>query len=211
LGDISGSLGIGVPFMGEPTDTLYGVWGGVARKGTRGAEAISHGDWYRGAENIAPEAMSNIMKSMRMSEFGRDILGMEGFATTAKGRPIFGEDGRPVSMDKADAFRRMIGFQPREYSEKMERHAAMKNTEAYFENKRRDLAETYRIAALRGDTKGKAKVAKEVQEFNKQRRERGVETLVAPARLSNIIQSARMMARGKEKKEVRYKRQLEAQ
>lgn len=211
LGDISGSLGIGVPFMGEPTDTLYGVWGGVARKGTRGAEAISHGDWYRGAENIAPEAMSNIMKSMRMSEFGRDILGMEGFATTAKGRPIFGEDGRPVSMDKADAFRRMVGFQPREYSEKMERHAAMKNTEAYFENKRRDLAETYRIAALRGDTKGKAKVAKEVQEFNKQRRERGVETLVAPARLSNIIQSARMMARGKEKKEVRYKRQLEAQ
>lgn len=211
LGDISGSLGIGVPFMGEPTDTLYGVWGGVARKGTRGAEAISHGDWYRGAENIAPEAMSNIMKSMRMSEFGRDILGMEGFATTAKGRPIFGEDGRPVSMDKADAFRRMIGFQPREYSEKMERHAAMKNTETYFENKRRDLAETYRIAALRGDTKGKAKVAKEIQEFNKQRRERGVETLVAPARLSNIIQSARMMARGKEKKEVRYKRQLEAQ
>jgi len=205
LGDISGSLAMGIPFVGEPTDTMYGVWGGMARKAGQSAEALSRGDWYRGVENISPEGIANIMRGLRMSEFGKDLIGTPGYATTTKGRPIFDENGKPLSMDTMDAFRKIIGFQPAEYSEKMKTQRAVKDKETYFENMRHDIIEEYRIARLNKNQRQMAAAMKRIQEFNKERLSKDAVLIVSPLKISNVIRASQQMITKKERKEALYK------
>jgi hypothetical protein len=207
LGDISGSLGIGIPFVGEPSDSVYGVWAGAARKGAYSAEAFGKGDWYRGVENISPEVMANIMRSLRMSEFGKDIIGTPGYATTRGGRPIFDENGRPMSMSTEDMFRKMIGFQPTEYAERMEQQRTMKNIEAVYNEKRKDIYETYKIAKSKNDPKALKELMDDIKEFNAARKAKGIEDLVAPIKLSNVLKAARPTPTRKERRESRWKYQ----
>lgn len=209
LGDISGSLAMGIPFVGEPTDTMYGVWGGMARKAKQSGQASGKGDWYRGIENISPEALANIMRGLRMSEFGKNLIGTPGYATTQHGRPVFDETGKPLSMDTMDTFRKIIGFQPVEYSQRMKARQAVMDKEKYFENKRKDITEEYRIAKLNNSQRGIAKALKDIQQFNKDRIEKDATLIVAPLRLSNVIRSSRQTATKKERKETLYKQQME--
>jgi hypothetical protein len=207
LGDISGSLAMGIPFVGEPTDTMYGVWGGLARKAKQSGEALDRGDWYRGVENVSPEAMANIMRGLRMSEFGKDLIGTPGYATTPKGRVVFDENGKPLAMDTMDAFRKMIGFQPTEYSEKMKAKRSVEVIETYFENKRRAITEEYRIASVNKNQRQMADIMKRIQEFNKERLSKDATLIVSPLKISNIIRASNQMITKKERKEALYKRQ----
>jgi hypothetical protein len=104
-----------------------------------------------------------------------------------------------------DAFRKIIGFQPTEYSTAMKSQRAVKDKEAYFEEKRHDIIEEYKIAKVNNNQHGINSATKRIQEFNKERLAKDATLIVAPLKLSNVIRSARQIPTKKERKEALYK------
>jgi len=206
LGDISGSLKIGVPFMGDPADTVYGAVGGMMTKAVRAGKAFATGDTYRGVENVLPEFVANPMRAMRMSEFGKETFGTSGVATNPHGRVMWGSNDKPVQISGWDVPRKIAGFQPVDYSESMGELRAVNDIEAYFDNKRIKIGDRYRVARNNRDSAGIADAMKRLQEFNKERIEKGVQTLIPPMKLSTLSKS--MQKTSEEKKEIRYKKQV---
>ena len=57
--DISGSLKTGIPLVGAgtPSDTLYGVYGGLLRKGLNASSAIEREDYLRAWSLLRPHSL----------------------------------------------------------------------------------------------------------------------------------------------------------
>jgi hypothetical protein len=89
--DISGSLKIGVPLAGAgtPQDTIYGVYGGLARKSLNAMSAVEREDYLRAMEFASPAFIEAILKAYRMNETG---------ATTPRGKIMTDEQGKPVRL-----------------------------------------------------------------------------------------------------------------
>lgn len=204
VGDISGSLSIGIPFVGEPTDTIYGVWGGMFRKIKYAGQAAARGDIPRVIENLSPEAIANMSRAMRMSDIGNSILGMPGYATTSRGRPIFGEDGKPISLSETEAFAKILGFQPTGYSQKMGKQRMISNVEDYFREERLDIIERYRVAKSYGRSDAMAKAVKDITRFNDERKYKNVETLIPRLKLSSVIEGAKVKKTAQQKRQGKY-------
>lgn len=94
--DISGSLKTGVPLVGAgtPSDTLYGVYGGLFRKGLNAMSAIEREDYPRSLEFASPAFIEAILKAYRMGDQG---------ATTPQGKMITDEQRRPVRLGAPEA------------------------------------------------------------------------------------------------------------
>jgi hypothetical protein len=82
--DISGSLKTGVPFlgMGTPQDTVYGVYGGLAKKGMNAMSAVEREDYLRALEFASPTFIEAALKAVRMADKG---------ATTPRGSVLTDE------------------------------------------------------------------------------------------------------------------------
>ncbi len=89
--DISGSLKVGIPLAGSgtPQDTIYGVYGGLARKGINAMSAVEREDYLRAIEFASPAFIEAILKAYRMSETG---------VTTPGGKVITDEQGKPIRL-----------------------------------------------------------------------------------------------------------------
>jgi hypothetical protein len=67
--DISGSLKMGIPGMGTgtPQNTIYGVYGGLTRKGINAMSAAEREDYLRAVEFPSPAFLENMLKAARMA------------------------------------------------------------------------------------------------------------------------------------------------
>lgn len=209
LGDISGSLSIGVPFLGEPTDTIYGVWGGAGRKIRNAIDAGGRKEWWRMAEEFSPEALANVMRSLRVSDVGKDLLGLPGHVTTRHGRPIFDENGKPITMSEIQVAKKILGFVPVEYSEAMREERTTKQIENYFQTKRQDIMDTYRVAKEYHRPGALGDVIREIKKFNAERISKKATRLVPALTLSNVLKSARGTPTATQKREVAYKKTMD--
>ena len=70
--DISGSLKVGIPLAGSgtPQDTIYGVYGGLARKSINAMSAVEREDHLRALEFASPAFIEAVLKAYRMSKTG---------------------------------------------------------------------------------------------------------------------------------------------
>ncbi|MCZ7406267.1 MAG: PLxRFG domain-containing protein, partial [Candidatus Methanoperedens sp.] len=105
--DISGSLNIGLPNLSQPTqgasETVFGVWGGLAKKAANAYQSVGRGDYLRAVEYASPIFLENLLKAVRMSTVG---------ATTPTGRILYDEKGQPIKMTGREAAAQMMSFRP---------------------------------------------------------------------------------------------------
>jgi hypothetical protein len=82
--DISGSLKIGLPLAGSgtPQDTIYGVYGGLARKSLNTMSAAEREDYLRALEFGSLAFIEAGLKAYQMSQTG---------VTTLRGKMISDE------------------------------------------------------------------------------------------------------------------------
>jgi len=157
--DISGSLKLGLPSLGEPgkaaQETALGVWGGILHKGQQTAKAVSREDYLRAAEFASPIFIENILKALRMTTMG---------ATTPAGKPIVGlHTGKKIQETTGEGIVQGLGFKPERIGEESAAHRTYQNVEKHFSDEHQNLLERFRLAQTQED---RQKVLIEIQKYN---------------------------------------------
>jgi len=163
--DISGSLKIGVPLAGAgtPQDTIYGVYGGMARKSLNAMSAVEREDYLRAMEFASPSFIEAVLKAYRMSETG---------VTTPRGRVITDEQGKPIRLGTGEGIAQAAGFRPERLARISGEHWTMENVQKHFKGRKDDLYSRYRLAQTPEE---KRRVIRDMQKFNMEARKyRGV-------------------------------------
>lgn len=205
--NLSGSLAIGVPFMGEDSlATLGGVYEGQLKKMGQAVEAAGRKDYYRVATNMAPEFLRNPLVAAEESEIGRKAFGTPGVSSTTRGRMIYDENGKPLSMSAGQAALKTVGFTPTEIARQREKDQIVRRQETYIQELKTDAGEKYRIARLNGEPKALSNMMKDVKEINTKIKDRGLDGLVPRATVQKIIAASKESQTKKQIKEARYKR-----
>lgn len=177
--DISGSLKIGIPLAGggTPQDTIYGVYGGLARKSFNAMSAAEREDYLRAMEFASPAFIEAVLKAYRMSEAG---------ATTPRGKTITDEKGKPIRLGAGEGIAQAAGFRPERLARISGEHRTMENVQKHFKKKRDDLYSRYRLA---GTPEGRRAVIRDMQRFNLEARKyRGVVPPITASSMRQAIQ-----------------------
>ena len=154
--DITGSLKLGVPFLGAGgiEETITGAYSGLEQKGAKGFEAVKLGDYYRALEEFAPAFISNAMKASREYQEG---------GTTIEGKKVTDASGKQYKPTLPQAVSQALGFRIGERAEISEQMRTYQNTKLAMTNQRNALYAMFRKA----DTPARrAAVIKEVREYN---------------------------------------------
>jgi hypothetical protein len=207
--NLSGSLQIGVPFMGEtPSDTIFGVIGGMKTKLVRAGEAATRGDAYRVASNLAPEFLRSPIVAAEESGIGKELFGTPGISSTPTGKAVYGEDGKPLSLGVGEAALKMVGINPAGNSREKEKAQTIKRQEQWAADVKADAAEEFRIQKLNKDPNATKNLIRRVNEINQGIKDRGIERLVTRAQVSTIIQNSRQAKDAKARREQAYKKSM---
>ena len=193
--DIAGSLKIGVPLAGSgtPQDTIYGVYGGLARKSLNAMRAVEREDYLRAAEFASPAFIEAVLKAYRMSDTG---------ATTPRGKVITDQQGEPIRLGAGEGGVQAAGFRPERLATVSGEHRTMENAQAHFRERRADLYSRYRLARTPED---KRRVIRDMQKFNMETRKyRGV---IPPITATSIGQATQQKP---EKSFIGFGRMMEA-
>jgi hypothetical protein len=193
--DISGSLKVGIPLAGAgtPQDTIYGVYGGLARKSLNAMSAVEREDYLRAAEFASPTFIESVLKAYRMSDAG---------VTTPKGKVITDEQGKPIRLGAGEGIAQAAGFRPERLARVSGEHWTMENVQKYFKEKRDDLYPRYRLART---PEGRRAVIRDMQRFNMETRKyRGA---ILPIRTTSIGQA---ILQKPEKPFIGFERMIEA-
>jgi hypothetical protein len=155
--NISGSLKTNVPFLGgTPSDTVYGVYAGMAKKGQQAMTSIDREEYLRALESASPVMIESILKAYRMSERG---------ATTVHGKAMFDEQGKPIKLTPVEAATQFVGFRPERIAAISGEEQTRRNVTSHFSELRKSLYDRFRLA----DTpEERTSVRKEIQNFNLQ-------------------------------------------
>jgi len=138
--------------------------------------AAERGDMLRSLEFASPAFLEAALKAYRMADQG---------ATTARGKPLTDEKGKPIVLSTAEAIAQGTGFRPERLSEVSREHWTMENVKSNFKGRRDDLYSRYRLAKT---PEQRQKVIRDMQRFNMDARKyRGV---VSPITTTSLRQSA---------------------
>ena len=149
----------GNKFNPNPTneETIAGVFGGVGlsiyNRIDRGVDDLQEGNYRRGFEQLAPAALSNILKPFRYSG--------EGGIRTRRYDLVHDD------LSAGEIASQVIGFAPEEYLRKQEETRRFKRVEEAINKKATSLTKKYYVAIRIGDLKTARETAKEMVEFNR--------------------------------------------
>jgi hypothetical protein len=209
--NISGSIATGLPWpigANSPEDSIFGVWGGMAQKIGRTAQALGRGDLNRAITEGSPEFMRNPRVAARESEIGKTLFGTPGYATNPRGRAMLDENGKPITIGAKEAVLKTVGFNPTEYARAKEKNQTIIRQETWANEAKQEVSERYRIALINKDPNAVRDMMKNVANVNKQIRSRGLQMLVPPLTVSRVVQNSREVRGKKLAKETAYRQQL---
>jgi hypothetical protein len=168
---------MGFPGLGQgtPSDTVWGVWGGMAQKVKNASQSASVGDYTRAAEDIAPEALRSALAAYRLATSP---------ATTRTGKPLFDKNGRPLQLGAGEAAIRALGIQPAEFAQQSSEARSVQVIEKYFADKSQNIKNKFQVARNKHDPNAHKELLKNLQEFNKERVDKGVKDLISPMKIS---------------------------
>lgn len=152
--DLSGSLKIGMPFVGTPSESIFGVWSGLGKKAVNAYQSIGRDDYLRAVESASPVFLENILKAMRMNQMG---------ATTPSGKILYDEKGQPIKETGGEAAAQIMGFRPERIARLSEQHREFRNIEANFTNRLNNLYDRFKLSK---DTAERAEIIKDIQKYN---------------------------------------------
>jgi hypothetical protein len=206
--NISGSLAIGVPFMGEDNmQTIGGVYEGQALKFKRAWDALKRGDYTRVAQNISPEFFRSPLTAVEQSQFGKEVFGRPGMAVSPTGEPILNAQGKPLSMTNAQAAFKALGFNPTDYGREQEMNQIIRRQEKWVTEKKANIAQTLKFDRLNGDPNALTKAKKATDELKQGIKDRGIQDLVPHFTFTDIVKASKKKPGAKERREARYKRE----
>lgn len=86
-----------------PQDTIYGVYGGLTRKGLNAMSAMEREDYLRALEFASPAFIEAVLKGYQMAKTG---------VTTLRGKIITDEAGKPIRLETGEGIAQAAGFRP---------------------------------------------------------------------------------------------------
>ena len=208
--NISGSLATGLPWpigAETPEDTVFGVYGGMIQKVKKAKEAFGKGDTFRGMTEVSPEVLRNPLVAARESQFGKEMFGTPGFATTTRGKVMEDTEGKPIRIKGTEVALKAIGFNPTESAREREMNQTIKRQETWASEAKASAGEEYRIARLNNRPDALKNMMMAVKDINQGIKSRGISQLVPPATVSKIIAASRESKTKQMRKEMRYKRE----
>jgi hypothetical protein len=209
--NISGSIATGLPWpIGAPSpeSSVFGVWSGMGQKVVRSAQAAARGDIERMITEASPEFFRNPRVAARESGIGKELFGMPGYSTNTRGRAMLDEEGKPISMTAVEAATKALGFNPTNYARAKEKNQTVLRQVEWANNAKEDIAEEYRIALVKNDPDALKNMIKGVASVNTSIRNRGLQYLVTPMTVRNVIQSSRPQHGMRQIREAAYKQTL---
>ena len=157
-----------------PADTVYGVYGGMAKKGINAMNAAERDDCLRSLEFASPSFLESILKAYRMADRG---------ATRSSGKVLTDEQGEAIRLSGGEAAAQAMGFRPERLARISGEHWTMENVKKHFAAKRNDLYARSRLAKTQEE---RQKVIRDMQRFNMEaRRYRGVIPPITTTSLKN--------------------------
>jgi hypothetical protein len=190
-GNLSGSLAIGVPFIGDQTalESIGGVYAGLGKKLKMAGQAAGRGDFYRVAANMTPEFLRGPTVALTESDFGKDVLGTRGVATTPQGMPSYSSTGEPLKYTAGEAIWKGLGFQPTRIAKEREIEQSVKVQVMWANEQKKNISESYRIDRLQNSKDAQKEMMTAVKELNQKISERKIP--VPKANMSTIIKNSR--------------------
>jgi GGDEF domain-containing protein len=144
------------------------VWG-LAQKGKMSIQAALRGDWGRSVEYMLPTAVANPLSAIRQATDG---------VKTASGKRVEYK-GKQLKMEPHEAVIRAFGMQPVRTADISETRGFEKNTQAEWNDRRKDALDNYRMS----------RKLKFIQEFNialKNSQAKGLVPLISSESLANV-------------------------
>jgi hypothetical protein len=189
-GNISGSLAIGVPFMGDQTalESIGGVYAGLAKKIVMAGQAAARGDVYRMSANLTPEFLRGPIVALTESDFGKEVVGSRGIATTPQGMPSYASTGEPLSYKGGEAVLKAVGFQPTRIAKEREIEQSVKKQVMWANEQKKNISESYRIDRIQNNKDALKTMMKDIKELNQKIADRKIP--VPRASMSTIIKSS---------------------
>jgi hypothetical protein len=175
--NISGSLSIGAPGMGQgtPSDTVFGVWGGLAKKVQNASQSASVGDYTRATEDIAPEALRSALAAYRLATSP---------ATTRTGKPLYDKNGKPLQLGAGEAAIRALGIQPAEFAQQSSEARSVQVIEKYFADRHQSIINQFQVARNKKDPAAMKELIQAVKNFNQDIKDKDVVGLIKPMKLN---------------------------
>ncbi|MDH5511398.1 MAG: PLxRFG domain-containing protein, partial [Nitrospinota bacterium] len=162
--NISGSLEPNFGFLSpsRPSEVL-GAVGGVINDFGYAWDRIEAGDYWGAAVKALPAGPGAIVKAVRESD------GVK----TGRGRPVYDDRGRPLTLATEDLLRLAAGFQPIERSYWTERNWEGRREAGNFSARKSRLYERLRFAYASGNRERTDALMEEVREYNRRAGEAG--------------------------------------
>ena len=159
--NISGSLEPNFGFLSpsRPTEVL-GAVGGVVNDFSYGWDRMAAGDYLGAAVKLAPAGPGSLVKALRE----RDGV------KSGKGRPVYDDRGRPLTLATEDLLRLAAGFQPTERSYYTERNWEGRRESGNFASRKSGLYERLRFAYTSGNRGRIDELMEEVRDYNERAR-----------------------------------------
>lgn len=155
--DVPGSLKTGIPFIGErPAETVYGVYGGLARKALNSYESAEREQYLRALEFASPVFLESMFKAYRTFDEG---------ARTPHGKVLFDDRGKPIRATAGEAIAQTAGFRPARMAALSGEYRSRQNLEEHYRELRSDIYDRFALAKNEEDRR---RVIKDAQKFNLQ-------------------------------------------
>jgi CRISPR/Cas system-associated endoribonuclease Cas2 len=198
--NLSGSMAIGLPFLGErPGDTaagnVAGVWGSLYGKAEGAMQAAGNKDWWRAGELLMPNVISSPSAAIRMATSP---------TTTAAGRPLYDSQGKPLQLGIGQAAVRAGGIQPTGYAEEMAKANDVRVVEKYFSDQHKNIESEYQVARNKKDPSAVTDLIKNITNYNRDIQAKGAQGLVKPTSLSKILAATKAVPTTKQRHEELY-------
>lgn len=148
---------------------LGGPVAGLFTKGKQSIQAAMRGDWGRATEYLLPTAIANPLSAIRQATDG---------VKTASGKRVEYK-GKQLKMEPQEAVIRAFGLQPVRTADISETRGFEKNTQAEWNDRRKDALDNYRMS----------RKLKFIQDFNKDLRgsqAQGLVPAISAESLANV-------------------------
>jgi hypothetical protein len=146
---------IQLPQWDKLGESVWGVYGGLAKKIVAAAEAGNAGEWMRLTENISPVVLESILKAIRLHSEG---------VTTAAGLHVYGPDNKPFKFDVFETGLQAASIKPYRYGKLQEERRQMTVIKQALEEDKKTLLERARRT---GTDKERANVRSDMREFTR--------------------------------------------
>lgn len=183
--DVSGSLAVGVEMPRDMYD-LFGPFGGVAKDMGHVREAYRDRDARKAFEAAMPTAVANVSKAIREREEG---------ATTRKGRTVFDENLEPFKPTGYETGLRVAGMRSARQASAQDQQYLMRKEQGAFAAKKTDLLDRFEGAVRRGDAQARARVEKDIRQFNQRVLKLGMAARVRPISGASLRRRRKAMVR----------------